>query len=297
MNMADLPPSLQDERALGWSAVIDRLTSLDLTVIQVTQPDTVEASALPWLARQFHVPGWEGWRQATDEAARRALLAAGLQLHRHKGTPWAVERACTLGGEVVEAIQERFPVLRYDGEDACDGRWTYSGGERWASFRVTVSSGDAAVNAERQERLTGLIDAWKNARSQLHDVSFHTQIMDSYTRQWTAYDGIYEHDGSREYVGTKASFAARLAATVEIEFRFQDSSGIKKTIDGFLFDDMSNIIVISAHINICEGNGRTIVGLLLWNSDSNIVEQAVPMFNKTNECTLYVTWNMELIDE
>ena len=62
MNMADLPPSLQDERALGWSAVIDRLTSLDLTVIQVTQPDTVEASALPWLARQFHVPGWEGWR-------------------------------------------------------------------------------------------------------------------------------------------------------------------------------------------------------------------------------------------
>lgn len=52
----------------------------------------VDASALPALAEQFHVQGLEGWLFTTDEREKRELIKQAIELHKYKGTIWAVRR-------------------------------------------------------------------------------------------------------------------------------------------------------------------------------------------------------------
>lgn len=89
-----LQPSLQgDSRMENLARLIAGLSALPVSVPIVNLFDLVDASALASLAEQFHVMGDEGWNLAGTEAARRALLREAIELHRHKGTRWAVRRA------------------------------------------------------------------------------------------------------------------------------------------------------------------------------------------------------------
>jgi phage tail P2-like protein len=112
--MADplLPPPLaKDARCRILADLIARISGVDLSPVLVYLIDAVDASVLPFLAEQFNALD-EGWADAATDAARRKLLRRAIDLHRHKGTKWAVETALDVLG-LACGVQEWF---EYGGE-------------------------------------------------------------------------------------------------------------------------------------------------------------------------------------
>ncbi len=65
-------------------------------------PNTCPATALPWFAWGLSVDEWDAnW----DEATQRRVIAASIDIHRHKGTVAAVRRALTALGHTGHLIE------------------------------------------------------------------------------------------------------------------------------------------------------------------------------------------------
>lgn len=109
-----LQPSLRgDSRMENLARLIAELSALPVSVPIVNLFDIVDSSALASLAEQFHVMGDEGWNLAATEAAKRSLLKKAIELHRHKGTRWAVRNALETVLERSVNVQEWF---EYEGK-------------------------------------------------------------------------------------------------------------------------------------------------------------------------------------
>lgn len=128
-----------------------RLSALPIETPLVNLVDIVTASALPSLGRQFHIMGDEGWNYARTEAERRALLKNAIEMHRRKGTPWAVRTAIdTALGTVETNIEE----------------WFDYGGEPYR-FRLLLTLLDGGILAEELAKARTIALETKNVRSHL----------------------------------------------------------------------------------------------------------------------------------
>lgn len=206
------PPLQGDERMAALARLIARLTALPADAPLVNLFDLVDASALASLGEQFHVMGVEGWNLAATEAARRSLLKKAIELHRYKGTPWAVEEALRATGYAGAEVREGGGLCAHDGEISHNGAGTYASGNRWAVFDVEVVLGESAgIDAAGRARIRETVNAWKNARSHLRALSWRTSLEDetAFTDgTWLAVRPEYEdvrkwgfplHDGSIRY--------------------------------------------------------------------------------------------------
>lgn len=157
--MADLqlPPALAgDERfALLCELLEERFAGLDLSAMLVYLIDVVPASVLPHLAEQFHVLGYEGWLFAEGEAERRALIKQAVELHRHKGTPWAIEQALATVLGLSSQVSEWF---QYNGNPY--------------RFRVDVEVTRSLTQADH-DAIYALVLEYKNVRSRIDVVNVH----------------------------------------------------------------------------------------------------------------------------
>ena len=101
-----IQPSLaQDPNVVALAALAERITYLDVGPVVTHDIDRVPMSALPHLADQFHMRHTVAWRRATTDTERRALVKAGIQRHRIKGTLAGFRLAATdAGAELVRAI-------------------------------------------------------------------------------------------------------------------------------------------------------------------------------------------------
>lgn len=177
--------------------------------------DEVPASALYFLADYFNVLGWNGWRLATTEEQRRELIRNAIRLQRTKGTPGAIRDIVkALGYNDIE-IHEGLGVL-YDGSQVYDGSINYTVND-WAVFRVTVfPENGIVIAASTSAALRLLIEAYKNARSHLLDITWslvfednmdgfdeantdNTEV-DYLTGGVAQYDGSETYDGSQTYI-------------------------------------------------------------------------------------------------
>lgn len=158
--------------------VKSRLESLDLSALLVYVVDSVPADALYYLASQFDVLGWKGWNLAQTDADRRALIKKAIELHRYKGTVWAIKEAVRAVGFDDAKVKEHVG-FDYDGAIDYDGTEVFSGGH-WANFRVIVGlPDDIPINATLISLLTNLILEYKNARSNLTDIAFYINFSDT----------------------------------------------------------------------------------------------------------------------
>ena len=161
-----------DARFGPLSSLIARLSDLPVEKLLVYLVEQVDASLLQALVEQFHVSGLEGGALATTDAARRALIKRSVAMHRKKGTPWSIKEALKTVGVAPLDIEERLPVIRYD------GTINHAGGElyrayNWAQFRVTASLEDSqSISAENTALVVAAINEWKPLRSQLVDVQY-----------------------------------------------------------------------------------------------------------------------------
>lgn len=153
--MADAVPSILalDPRFGPLAQLSERLAGLDLSRLLVYLVDLVEPDALPFLGEQFHIMGWEGWDFAGDDAARRALIKSAIELHRYKGTPWAIKQALSNLG------LERFALIEHPD------------GAHWAEFDMDVTVLDRPLNDAFLGQIVQLIEAYKPVRSHLRNFS------------------------------------------------------------------------------------------------------------------------------
>ena len=144
------PPLASDERfSILANIAAERFAQLDLTALMVYLVDLVDASALPALAEQFHVQGLEGWLFTTDEREKRELIKQAIELHKYKGTIWAVRRVLeilSLPGTISEWFE-------YEGK-------AYF-------FKVDIELVDKGMDENLFNNLVELIHEYKNTRSKL----------------------------------------------------------------------------------------------------------------------------------
>lgn len=130
-----------------------RFADMELDKLLVYLIETVNADAIPYLAEQFDVLGYKGFRLANTEAEQREIIKRAIELHRFKGTLWAVREALTSIGFGEAIIEEHV-----------DGHW--------AKFRVTIDLAGRALNVLEIDDLVKMINEYKNARSHLADLSY-----------------------------------------------------------------------------------------------------------------------------
>lgn len=156
--MADLlpPPLAGDERFAQLCSLMEqRFDALDLNALLVYLIDLVTPSALPALAEQFHVTGLEGWVFTRTEQERRTLIKNAIELHKYKGTPWAIKQVLKTLGQTGQ-MEEWFD---YQGEPYC--------------FKVMLYFATHGIDEVTCNALIAMIHEYKDVRSYLEALEFH----------------------------------------------------------------------------------------------------------------------------
>ena len=147
------PPLAGDERfALLCELLDERLAELDLNVMLVYLIDLVKPSLLTVLADQFSLLDEAAWLLAESVDAKRNLIKNAAELHRFKGTPWAIREVIRLLGFGEVTLQEGFNDQTYSGSIDHDGTYVYGAPSAWALYRVflqRVITNDQAVLLRR----------------------------------------------------------------------------------------------------------------------------------------------------
>lgn len=176
--MADniLPSSIAHVRHL---AAVDeaaglRFDGIDTTPLLVYSIATVPAAVLLTLAQQFDLMGPGGWDLATTEEAQRDLIRGAIELHRRKGTVWAVKESIRRVGFSDVTLVEHVSLdgVLYNGVYTYNGTQNYGGGF-WADFRVKITVPDAIpLGTNDRAKVVAMVEEYKNVRSRLVDITF-----------------------------------------------------------------------------------------------------------------------------
>lgn len=127
--------------------------------------DTVEPSALPWLAKQFDVLGYKGMRLATTEAQQRAVIKNAIQIKRYSGTPWAVKQALRSIGYPDAILTEN----------------AGTGAHGWAEFQIQIDAGENGISEAMITELVEMIKIYKGTRNHLLAIEFTVNFSDGIT--------------------------------------------------------------------------------------------------------------------
>ncbi len=149
MSNSLLPPNATaQEKAIDEATA--RIADVPVPIRGLWNPETCPAAFLPWLAWALHVDQWDvNW----STPVKRAVIAESVELHRRKGTPWAVERALIVAGSPNAKVVEWY---EYEGAT----------GDPY-HFKVIVDIEGEEVSNAVEARLLATIEKFKNARSHL----------------------------------------------------------------------------------------------------------------------------------
>ncbi len=129
---------------------------MDLSQILIYFVDKVNPSVLGILANEFDLLGNKGMAFAPTYPQQRDLLNKCIQLHRYKGTPWAIEQALDIVGITSGTVIE--------------GVGTVDDSNDWLRFGVEIDTSVMVPSAGQITNATTLINVFKNKRSEF--VSF-----------------------------------------------------------------------------------------------------------------------------
>jgi len=107
MDKPTLPPALaSDPRFAALCDILwEQTAQLPIEQILLYLIDTAPEIALPHLAEQFSLTEEILWPQTSTSATKRYLIQKSIELHRLKGTPWAVKAALGMLGGTSEMIE------------------------------------------------------------------------------------------------------------------------------------------------------------------------------------------------
>ena len=172
-----------------------RMNDIEIENLLVYVIDTVSASALPTLARQFDIEGFRGYFLATTDEQRRAIIKQAIELKRYMGTVWSIRQAMIAVGFQDATLVEGIDT----GDPATD----------WARFSIETIIGDTvSIDGIAQSNLAKLIREYKPVRSYLEGISYVIGINDilSDTALNDELNVIYEAPTMDEDLGYIARF-------------------------------------------------------------------------------------------
>lgn len=151
--------------------VREEIERIDYSRLFVYLFETVDESLLDILAAQFDMLGFNGWILADSVQAKRELLKGAFELHLLKGTPGGIREVVKRLGYLDVEIEEGW-------ENFTDGS-TEPDINSWAYFRVKyLMPPDKPIDEDISNKLSGLINNYKNARSVLANFSLVTPVSD-----------------------------------------------------------------------------------------------------------------------
>ena len=130
--------------------------------------DLVEPSLLPYLAEQFSLLG-DGWELAESDESKRNLIKSAIELHRYKGTPWAVREIIRRFGFGEIDIIENVHDWSLDGQVLLDGSHILGDISGWARYRIALKE---AITNDQADKLCKIIIAFAPARSYLESFDY-----------------------------------------------------------------------------------------------------------------------------
>lgn len=192
------------EYGAWYNAIVNTLNSeIDLTKLLVYMIDTVDASAIPFLASQFDVLGYKGMRMAQTEQDQRNVLKTAIELHRYKGTEWAIQQALLSIGFANVIIKKGIA----------------GGYDHWAKFGLDITNSGRQLTAQSLTDIVQMVTEYKRAVCVLMDVSLTVLVEDSlnvggddsdeayvrlgvFVQDNLFLSGTLKYDGSGMYDGT-----------------------------------------------------------------------------------------------
>lgn len=189
--MADdslLIPALRSDATMkAFESLTRRLLDQNVPAVVVMDIDNLPTSAIQHMAEQLSILDEPAWELAETDAARRNLLKRAFELHRFKGTVYAVRLVfLMLGLGEIEIIEGRAGHIR-------DG--TYVRNEyivrgdasvQWAVYRVICKRLLTLKQANTARRMLSYIAP---ARCVLYDIDFSGAAL--IRNGYAVRDGIY----------------------------------------------------------------------------------------------------------
>jgi phage tail P2-like protein len=169
------PPSIRELQHLvdTFDANFEELKKHIINVLIYPRIDEIEdEKLLDLLAWQFHI---EGYEQAQTIQDKRNLIKNAIELHRYKGTPYAIKKVFQALG-LDASLQEWFD---YDGDP----------------YRFKVLVKNTIQDEDTYRRLIELINEYKNVRSWLDAIGFHREYSQ------TLYYAFAQKDGKHYQIG------------------------------------------------------------------------------------------------
>ena len=93
MNKSLLPQNYQDKNNIALEECMKQAFSVDLKKFLIFPIENVQENLLPYLAKENHISGYEGWNLAVNSKEKRDLLANSLIIHTTKGTIESIKNA------------------------------------------------------------------------------------------------------------------------------------------------------------------------------------------------------------
>lgn len=141
-----------------------RFNLLDRSQIMTSFVDLVPTEFLELLAEKWSVTGYDGWL-----LAKRKLIKRAVELHRYKGTPWAMREIIRqLGFGEVEIIEGLFDKRR-DGSFIRDGTYYHGDRSKWAHYRVILQQ---AITNDQADLLRKTLRVFAPARCVLASLDY-----------------------------------------------------------------------------------------------------------------------------
>ncbi|MBS1776293.1 MAG: phage tail protein I [Bacteroidetes bacterium] len=175
-----------------------RLDALQLDKLLIYLINSVDAKALYYLAEQFDLLGYKGWKLADTDAKKRALIKNAIELHRYKGTIYAIRKALAALGYPNVTITEHVT--------------------HWATFKLSLNIGNNTLTPSAIADIEAVVNEYKNVRSHFWGIQFQVVFDDSLSVTDDSdegyadldtdsifvggdfrYDGTYYYDGTKNY--------------------------------------------------------------------------------------------------
>lgn len=145
------------------------LDELPIDKLLIRLIDLVDSTHLPILATSMSVSGVDGFWLAESDEAQRSLIRGAYDLHRYKGTPWAVKEIIKRLGFGNATLIEGFGGKRHDGEIVRDGQYAYGHTDRWAYYRIIITE---PITTDQAHLLRKTLSAFAPARCVLSALDF-----------------------------------------------------------------------------------------------------------------------------
>lgn len=141
--MAELTYADIIERDQRYKMLADlglRFNGIDTVKLMPRLVGLVAPEHLELLAESRSILGADGYWLAESDQMRRRLIKGAYELHRYKGTPWAVREIVRRLGFGEVQIIEGMGNKHHNGEITRDGTYSHGHSDRWAHYRIIMNN-------------------------------------------------------------------------------------------------------------------------------------------------------------